>query len=69
MRTLGKFLFGAILGTIVGGVLALLFAPVAGNDLRARIYDYCTNIRDEVKNAAAAKAQALRKELSALQGK
>jgi gas vesicle protein len=67
MRTLGKFLLGAVIGGILGSTLALLFAPVAGSDLRERIYDYCTDIRDEVKRAATAKSQQLQSELSSLQ--
>lgn len=69
MRTLGRFLLGILLGGIIGSVLALLFAPIAGSDMRVRIYDYCTNIRDEVKNAAATKTQQLKQELAALQKK
>jgi len=69
MRSLGRFLLGVVLGGIIGSVLALLFAPVAGSDLRVRIYDYCTNIRDEVKNAAVTKTQQLQRELATLQKK
>jgi gas vesicle protein len=69
MRSLGRFLLGVVMGGIIGSVLALLFAPVAGSDLRVRIYDYCTNIRDEVKNAAATKTQQLQRELATLQKK
>jgi gas vesicle protein len=69
MRSLGRFLLGVVLGGIIGSVLALLFAPVAGSDLRVRIYDYCTNIRDEVKTAAATKTQQLQKQLATLQKK
>ena len=67
MRTFGKFVLGAVIGGILGTALALLFAPVAGNDLRDRIRDYCTNIRDEVKDAAASKSQELQSHLAALQ--
>ncbi len=69
MRSLGRFLLGIVLGGIIGSVLALLFAPVAGSDLRVRIYDYCTNIRDEVKNATVTKTQQLQRELATLQKK
>jgi gas vesicle protein len=67
MRTFGKFIIGLLLGGLVGSILALLFAPVSGNDMRERVYDYCTNIRSEVKNAATMKAQELQNELSMLQ--
>lgn len=67
MRTFWKFLLGAVIGGLLGSALALLFAPVAGNDLRERIRDYCTNIRDEVKTAASNKSQELQNQLAALQ--
>jgi gas vesicle protein len=67
MRALGKFLLGVILGGLLGSILGLLFAPIAGGEMRERVYDYCTNIRDEVKNAAALKSQELQNELSMLQ--
>lgn len=67
MRTFGKFVLGAVIGGILGTALALLFAPVAGNDLRERIRDYCTNIRDEVQDAATSKSQELQSHLAALQ--
>jgi gas vesicle protein len=69
MRSFGKFVLGAVLGGLVGSTIALLFAPVAGPQLRMRVYDYCTNIRDDVKNAAEQRRQELRHELLNLQGK
>ncbi len=67
MRAFWKFILGAVVGGVLGTALALLFAPVAGNDLRERIRDYCTNIRDEVKDAAASKSQELQSKLALLQ--
>jgi len=67
MRTFWKFLLGAVIGGLLGSALALLFAPVAGNDLRERIRDYCTNIRNEVKTAATNKSLELQSHLAILQ--
>jgi gas vesicle protein len=69
MHSFGKFVIGAFFGGLVGSTLALLLAPVSGNQLRARVYDYCTNIRDEVKNAATDRRQELQNELLESQNK
>lgn len=69
MRTLGKLILGIFLGGIVGSILAMLFAPVSGKQLRERVYDYCTNIRHDVKTAAENKRQELQQQLAALQGR
>lgn len=69
MHALGKFVLGGLLGGICGSILGLLFAPVSGNELRERVYDYCTNIRNEVSNAATEKSEQLQKELFALQNR
>jgi gas vesicle protein len=69
MRGLGKFLLGAVIGACVGSAIALYFAPVPGSLLRERVYDYFTNIRDDVKNAASNKRQELTQELLVRQHK
>jgi len=69
MRAFGRFLLGAMIGGVVGSTVALLFAPVPGEQLRGRVYNYCTNIRDEVKNAAESRSLELRNELLAKQNK
>jgi gas vesicle protein len=69
MRAFGKFLLGAAIGGLVGSTIALFFAPVSGSQVRERVYDYFTNIRDDVKNAAEMKRQELQEELLARQNK
>jgi gas vesicle protein len=69
MRGLVKFILGAAIGGVIGSVLAFLFAPISGQQLRDRVNDYCTNIRDDVKNAAEMKRQELQNELLARQKK
>jgi gas vesicle protein len=63
MRSFGKFTLGILLGGFVGVGVAFLFAPVSGNRLRGRIYDYFTNIRNEVNKAASFRQQELQEDL------
>jgi gas vesicle protein len=69
MRAFGKFLLGAAIGALIGSAIAMLFAPVSGQALRERVYDYCTNIRDDVKSAAENRSRELRQELLERQNK
>ncbi len=69
MRDFGKFLLGAAIGVVVGSAVGMFIAPVSGNQLRERIYDYFTNIRDDVKNAAESKRLELQQQLLAKQKK
>jgi gas vesicle protein len=69
MKTIGRFMSGALLGAIVGGMLALLFTPVKGSTMRERISDSFFNIRNEVKVAAVTKANDLKMELARMQKK
>lgn len=69
MRAVGKFILGAAVGALVGSAIAIILAPVSGNEMRTRIYDYCTNIRNDMKSAAEMKRQQLREELLARQSR
>lgn len=69
MRSLARFLLGLVTGAVFGGVLALLFAPTSGDETRARLQESYTHIRNEVKEAASAKAEGLKTELARLQKK
>jgi len=69
MRSFGRFLIGLITGAVVGGVLALLLAPSSGEETRDRLQESYTHIRNEVKEAASAKAEGLKTELARLQKK
>lgn len=66
MRKFGNFLLGAMLGGLVGGSLALLFAPEAGEKTRTEIEDYFKNIKDEVNRAADEKRKELEAQLKSL---
>jgi gas vesicle protein len=55
----GAFLFGILLGGIVGAALGLLFAPQSGEETREMIRDKGIEIRDKVEESAtAARVQA-----------
>jgi len=69
MRNVVRFLVGLVTGAVVGGVLALLFAPTSGEETRAKLEESYTHVRNEVKEAATAKAEALKTELARLQKK
>lgn len=42
----GSMLVGLLLGAVVGGGLAMLFAPLAGEETRRRIRDSARQLRD-----------------------
>lgn len=55
----GAFLFGILLGGLVGAAAGLLFAPQSGEETRERIREKGIEIRDKVEESAvAARAQA-----------
>ena len=66
MKKFGNLLFGALLGGLVGGGLALLFAPASGEKTRREIGNYFVNLKDEVQKAADEKRAELEEQLQAL---
>jgi gas vesicle protein len=69
MKNVVRFIVGLVTGAVVGGVLALLFAPTSGEETRAKLEESYTHVRNEVKEAATSKAEALKAELARLQKK
>ena len=61
-----NFVVGALIGGIVGSVLATLYAPYSGVELRTRINDYIENVQDEVQQAGNQRRLELEAELERL---
>ena len=66
MRSMTRFLEGFILGGLVGVVVALLFAPSSGEELRMQMQNETTRIRTEVTDAARSRRAELEQQLSAM---
>jgi gas vesicle protein len=69
MKSFGSFVIGLLTGALVGGGLALLFAPTSGEATQQRLQESYSHIRNEVKEAAATKTNMLKNELARLQNK
>lgn len=63
MRKIGYFLFGSLLGGLIGAGIALLFSPTSGAEIRGNIRSYTMHTVDEVKSAALQKRDELQKQL------
>lgn len=63
MRKAIAFVFGAVLGGVLGGLTALLLAPYSGDELRSVIQQGVENIQIEVKEAAQQKRAELEDQL------
>ena len=68
MSRMSKFLLGAMIGGMLGTILALLFTPESGNDLRGQIKEKQQKIILDVNVAAKQKREELERELSRLRG-
>jgi gas vesicle protein len=66
MRRIFGFFIGIFVGWMVGGTIALLFAPSTGEDLRDEIRGRSTGFIDEVKGAAEQRRAQLEAQLDAM---
>lgn len=64
MKKFFSFFAGALVGGLIGAVVALMYAPTKGAILRQRIQDYALEVTDEVKQAAVAKKEELESKLA-----
>jgi len=66
MKKAMAFIFGAVLGGILGGVTAIMLAPYSGEELRTVIQKEVDNIQVEIKEAAQKKRVELEEQLDGL---
>jgi gas vesicle protein len=63
MRKAIAFVFGAVLGGVLGGLTAILIAPYSGEELRSVIHQGIGNIQGEIKEAALQRRTELEEQL------
>jgi len=66
MNKIFSFITGAIMGALVGGVIAILMAPSSGEELRGQIQERSIQISDDIKTVAAERRAELERELATL---
>lgn len=66
MRRVTSFLSGVMMGGLVGALLALLFTPASGEDLRSQVQDRVQQVRDEMRHAAVSRREELEGQLAGL---
>jgi len=66
MRRILSFFIGVVLGGMAGAVIALLFAPESGPELRSRLRERADNLAGEIRQAAATKRIELQERLDTL---
>jgi len=66
MKKAMAFIFGAVLGGVLGGITALMLATYSGEELRTVIQKEVDNIQIEIKDAAQKKRAELEEQLDDL---
>ena len=66
MRKAMAFTLGAVIGGVLGGLAALLFAPYSGQELRSAIQEQVDSFQVEIKEAAQKKRAELEEQLNVL---
>lgn len=69
MKNFGNFILGIFTGALVGGILALLFTPLKGSALRARLSSSIVHVQGEVQQAAKERVTELNTQLARMQNK
>jgi gas vesicle protein len=63
MNRILSFLYGLLLGGLVGGTVGLLFAPARGEEFRQRVTNYADQVAADVRMSVAQKQAELEREL------
>ena len=66
MRKLSMFMAGLFLGGVVGSTIAILYAPMKGEELQDRIRYEIQKIKDEVRTASETRRMQLEQQLAKL---
>ena len=69
MVNLGRFILGLLTGALLGGSLALILTPAKGTEIRERLGNSFTNVRNEVKQATQDRMTELNQQLARMQNK
>ncbi len=59
MDNRGDFLAGVIVGTVIGAVAGILFAPASGRETRTRIAEKGKDVKDQAVDTARAKKEEI----------
>ncbi|HAD06115.1 MAG TPA: hypothetical protein DCE76_03040 [Anaerolineaceae bacterium] len=63
---MASFLVGLLIGGLVGGTLALLFAPASGKQFQQQVGETIDRLSGEVRTAAEQRRKELEEELNRL---
>lgn len=66
MRRFFSFLIGTVTGAVVGAAVALLLAPMSGEELQNRARERVNTLADDIREAYAARVAQLEAELEDL---
>jgi gas vesicle protein len=66
MKKAMSFIFGAVIGGVIGGITALMLAPYSGEELQTVIKNEVDKIQIEIKEAAQKKRAELEEQLEEL---
>jgi len=66
MSRFTNFIFGALLGGLVGTTLAFLLTPASGENMRKQIRETAIDIQEEVRHASNDRRIELEKQLEIL---
>jgi gas vesicle protein len=63
-----NFIVGMLAGALVGGIVAILFAPSSGRQLQSDIVGYTIQVRKEVELAAQTRRAEMEEQIARLRG-